>query len=77
MEKIKGRQFFKQFTSSIQVKITLPYILLSLIVAIGGAYLITQLMMRSVDRRFKNSLIETAKISVDLLVQEEELINQR
>ncbi|MFN2145070.1 MAG: HD domain-containing phosphohydrolase [Anaerolineales bacterium] len=74
MPEKKGRKLFKQFTSSIQVKITLPYILLSMIVAVGGAYLITQLMVRSVDRRFKNSLIETAKISADLLVQEEDQI---
>ena len=66
--------FFDQFGHSIQTKITLPYILLSLIVAVGGALLITQLLMRSVDKRFQNSLIETAKISADLLVQEEGMI---
>lgn len=74
MEKKGPKKLFKQLGASIQTKITLPYILLSLIVAVGGALLITQLLMRSVDKRFQNSLIEIAKISADLLVQEEELI---
>jgi HD-GYP domain-containing protein (c-di-GMP phosphodiesterase class II) len=72
VERFRG--LFKQIGSSVQAKITLPYILLSIIVAIGGAYLISQLLVNAVDRRFKNSLIETAKISADLLVQEEDSI---
>lgn len=68
------RNFLGRFRTSILAKITLPYLVLSLIVAVGGAYLITQLLMLSVDRRFQNSLIEIAKISADLLVREEELI---
>jgi putative nucleotidyltransferase with HDIG domain len=66
--------FFKQFRSSIQAKITVPYLLLSLIVAMGGAYLITNWLMEDIDHQFDSSLKDAASICADIIVQEEDLI---
>jgi putative nucleotidyltransferase with HDIG domain len=66
--------FLKQFRSSIQAKITVPYLLLSLIVAMGGAYLITNWLMEDIDQQFDSSLKDAASISADIIVQEEDLL---
>jgi putative nucleotidyltransferase with HDIG domain len=55
----------------ISTKITLPYGFLSLIVALGGAYLITQVIISSIEKRFDNTLAETKEIAADLVVIEE------
>ncbi|MGD2159523.1 MAG: cache domain-containing protein [Anaerolineales bacterium] len=70
----KTIHFFKQFRSSIQAKITVPYLLLSLIVAMGGAYLITNWLMEDIDHQFDSSLKDAASICADIIVQEEDLI---
>jgi putative nucleotidyltransferase with HDIG domain len=59
------------FKVSISTKITLPYGFLALIVALGGAYLITQVIINSIEKRFDNTLAETKEITADLVVHEE------
>jgi putative nucleotidyltransferase with HDIG domain len=65
-------QILYQFKSSIQAKITIPYLLLSLIVALGGAYLITNWLMDDMDKQFDTSLKDAAGICADIIVQEED-----
>ena len=55
----------------ISTKITLPYGFLSLLVALGGAYLITQVIISSIEKRFDDTLAETKEITADLVVLEE------
>lgn len=64
--------YLKQFRSSIQAKITVPYLFLSLIVAMGGAYLIANWLMEDFDNHFDISLKDAASICADIIVQEED-----
>lgn len=76
-----NKNFFQRFIDEIKrvlslrvpisTKITLPYGLLSLIVALGGAYLITQVIISSIEKRFDDTLAETKEITADLVVLEE------
>ncbi len=66
------KNFLNRIRHSIQVKITLPYILLSVIAALGGGLIITQLIVRSIDERLNGSLIETGTISKEIIVDKED-----
>ncbi|HSB01366.1 MAG TPA: HD domain-containing phosphohydrolase [Anaerolineales bacterium] len=57
---------------SIRVKLTLPYVLLSLLVGLGGGVIVTRLMLESVDKRFERQLTETRILASELMVQEED-----
>ena len=52
----------------IRIKITIPYLILSLILAVAAAYLITQLVIENVEERFNKQLFEAGKISSELIV---------
>lgn len=55
----------------IRLKITIPYLILSLILAAAAAYLITQLVFETVKERFNQQLYEAGKISSELMVSYE------
>src|SRR5512143_1023380 len=57
---------------SIRVKLTLPYVRLSLLVGLGGGVIVTRLMLDSVDERFEKQLTETRILAAELMVHEEE-----
>jgi putative nucleotidyltransferase with HDIG domain len=52
----------------IRIKITLPYLILSIILAVAAAYIITQLIVENVEERFIKQLYEAGKISSELSV---------
>lgn len=54
-----------------RVKITLPYLLLALLFALAAAYLVSKVVLESVQDRYQNQLIETARQSADWMVSEE------
>ena len=54
------------------VKITLPYIMLAILFALAGAYLVSQVILESIQDRFNNQLIETGKQSADWMVRQED-----
>lgn len=56
----------------LRAKITLPYLILSLVMAAAAAYLITQLVVDNVEERFNKQLFEAGKISSELIVTYEE-----
>jgi putative nucleotidyltransferase with HDIG domain len=56
----------------IRAKIVVPYLLLSIFLALGAAYVITQLVFDSLEERFTNQLIESGKLSSEWMVREEE-----
>jgi len=56
---------------SIRSKLTLPYVLLALLIALGGGLIVTQLMLDSLEDRFTNQLIENRKLASELMVREE------
>jgi adenylate cyclase len=55
----------------VRVKITLPYLLLALLVALAGAYIVSRVILDSVEERFTNQLIEAGQLAADQMVQEE------
>jgi HD-GYP domain-containing protein (c-di-GMP phosphodiesterase class II) len=56
----------------ILTQITVPYVLLAIIIAAGGTYVITQVVVDSVEERFTNQLIETGLLAGEAVVREED-----
>jgi len=55
----------------LRIKIILPYVLLALALAVGIAYVGTQVVFDSIEERFVNQLIEAGKLSSEWMVREE------
>jgi len=56
----------------IRVKITAPFLILAVGLALGAAYAITQIVFDTIDERFTNQLIESGKLSAESMVRQEE-----
>ncbi len=56
----------------IRTKIVLPYLLLAILLALGAAYLVTQIVFDSLEERFTNQLIESGKLASEWMFREEE-----
>jgi adenylate cyclase len=54
-----------------RLKITAPYALLAVIIAVAAAWLASQAMFETIEQRFTNQLIEAGKLSRDWLVAQE------
>jgi putative nucleotidyltransferase with HDIG domain len=52
-------------------KIIAPYIVLSALIAAGGTYLVTRLVVGSLEERFNNQLAEAARVTADSFVRRE------
>ncbi|NUM45929.1 MAG: HD domain-containing protein [Anaerolineales bacterium] len=57
---------------SLRSKIILPYLLLALGLALGAAYIISQVIFDSIEERFVNQLIDVGKLSNEWMVREED-----
>ncbi len=53
----------------ILTQITVPYVILAILTAVGGIYILTQIVVDSVEERFTNQLIDTARLSEEGLVR--------
>ncbi len=67
------RRFFGYFNSHIRFKIILPFALLTIMVAITGIYLTTQLIAGSLEERFTRQLLDTGIAAEKGLFQREQL----
>ncbi len=56
----------------VRLKITLPYVLLALILATAAAYVVSRVVLDTIEERFTNQLIEAGKLTTAWLVQEED-----
>ncbi len=56
---------------SIRTKLTLPYILLAVLIAVGGGYVVSQVALNSLEERFTNQLIESRKLASNSIVRTE------
>jgi len=56
---------------SIRFKVTLPYLLLTLIVAVTGAYVVTRLVSSSLTERLSNQLLEAGRVVSDTMARQE------
>jgi len=61
----------RRFDLPVRIKITLPYVLLTLLFALAGAYLISRIALESVEDRFTRQLVEMGKVTADWMVQQE------
>lgn len=67
------RRFFGYFNSRIRFKIILPFAFLTIMVAITGIYLTTQLIAGSLEERFTRQLLDTGISAGKGLFQREQL----
>lgn len=56
---------------SIRFKVILPYLFLTLLVAITGAYVVTRLVSNSLTERLNNQLLEAGRVVSDSFVRQE------
>ena len=56
----------------IRIKITLPYAILALLLALAASFVVSQVVIDTIEERFTNQLIEAGKLTNDWLVQEED-----
>jgi signal transduction histidine kinase len=56
---------------SIRFKVILPYLLLTLVVAITGVYVVTRLVANSLNERLTNQLLEAGRVVSDGLARQE------
>lgn len=64
-------QRLRLFASSIRGKIVLPYLLLTMVVAVIGIYVVTSLVASSLDERLTNHLLEAGRAFSDSLARQE------
>jgi len=57
---------------NIRSKIVLPYLVLTLVVATVGTYVVTNLVAGSLDERLTNHLLEAGRVASDMLVEKEQ-----
>jgi len=56
---------------SIRFKVILPYLLLTLLVAVTGAYVVTRLVANSLEERLANQLLEAGRVVSDSIARQE------
>lgn len=56
---------------SIRFKVILPYLLLTLLVAVTGAYVVTRLVASSLEERLSNQLLEAGRVVSDSMARRE------
>ncbi len=65
------RSTLSRLTASIGTKIILPYLLLTLVVAGVGAYVVTNLVTSSMQERFNNQLLDAGRVVSESMVRYE------
>jgi HD-GYP domain-containing protein (c-di-GMP phosphodiesterase class II) len=55
----------------LRVKITLPYLMLAIALALGAGFVLTQVVFDTVEERFTNQLIESGKLATNWTAREE------
>ena len=56
---------------SIRLKIVGPYLLLTVLVAVSGIYMVTRLVSGSLDERLNNHLLESGRVVADTMIRRE------
>jgi adenylate cyclase len=60
----------------IRLKIIFPYVILALLMVLAAAYLVSQIIVDTIEERFTNQLIEGGKLTNDWIVSEEDRLLQ-
>ncbi len=56
---------------SLRAKLIVPYILMTLLIAMGGTYVVTRLVTSSIRERFVNQIYEASRVAADGIVRRE------
>jgi class 3 adenylate cyclase/CheY-like chemotaxis protein len=56
----------------VRMKIILPYVLLALVLAAAAAFVVSRVVLDTIEERFTNQLIEAGKLTNDWMVKEED-----
>jgi signal transduction histidine kinase len=67
----RWRKFVNLLVPNIRAKIIIPYLLLTLVVASIGTYVVTSLVASSLDERLTNQLLEAGRVVSDSLARRE------
>ena len=68
-------QLFSKFLNwvfGLRLQLIIPYVLLTLVISMGGVFIITRLVTSSVRERFTNQLLESSRVSADGIVNVED-----
>ena len=69
---MKLRQTLQKLVNSIGTKIIFPYVLLTLIVAGIGAFIVTNLVTGTLQERFDNQLLDAGRVVAEIMVDYEQ-----
>jgi HD-GYP domain-containing protein (c-di-GMP phosphodiesterase class II) len=58
----------------VRMKITVPYLLLAVLMAIGAAYVVTQIIFDNLQERFVRQLTESARLGSERVVEQEKAL---
>ena len=70
-EKSKKENRFTRLTG-LQGKLIIPYMLLTIVLAMGGVYIVTRLVTSSIRERFVNQLFEASRVAAEGVVRQED-----
>ena len=65
---------FNKLPLNIREKVTLPYLFLAILLFLGAAFVVTQVVFDTVEERFTNQLVESSSLASSRLVEEENQI---
>lgn len=65
---------FNKLPLNIREKVTLPYLFLAILLLLGAAFVVTQVVFDTVEERFTNQLVESSSLASGRLVEEENQI---
>jgi len=68
---VPGGQGIADRLSSLRAKLVVPYVLLTLAVAMIGMFIITRLVASTLRERFANQLLEASRVAADSIVRRE------
>jgi signal transduction histidine kinase len=60
-----------RFISGLRAKLIVPYVLLTLVIAMVGVYVVTRLVTSSIRERFVNQAFEASRVAADGIVRKE------
>lgn len=68
---VEPKKYFSRL-AGLQGKLIIPYMLLTLVLAMGGVYIVTRLVTSSIRERFVNQLFEASRVAAEGIVRQEE-----
>lgn len=73
MEELQAafRSGFLRALSGLRAKLIVPYVLLTLVIAMVGVFIVTRLVTSSIHERFVNQLFEASRVAADGIVRRE------